>query len=780
LSFRRRSLLGLSLLVASVGALAWFLQGEAAPGREPRKLAHELPLGELERGAEAVAAQVTRRAEEPSSESAAPAADAMLEAEPPYRRRVLARGRLVRSEDGSPLAGARVEVISLTCHQSDGVTWENDYPVYPVRIECDAEGRFEYRDLVNGEVLFDLRCFADERTVRELRQVRVPLGETAELGDLALDWGARVRGRIVDAEGRPFQISEEEHPLEFSWVWSRFEATHFRNRRAESYATDTDVSSIDLEFVFEVGFPPGTWPLELGSEGWQLLGPDRVEVRAGEPVPPLELRVAPAPSIGGRLHVEGGSSINYTTLLALREDGVCFGRTSIEGNREFVLFAEPGAPASVRVRANAMQGYEVVPETQDQRASWGQRDLLIRVRPARSLVLSIVERGTGAPVFSAVTVCYQAEQETHAVELSVRREKDGHEVEGVPSGRGRLLVVPADQHLMPSVPLPIEIGEDVLEPLRVELERKSKQRVRVLDVEGRPIPGALVEAIHRGTSWIATRSAPSWFSLERLRLLDPAASFRFATARTDGDGSADLLLPSDLSSIALRATCAGFETELRGELARSEAPLELVLERGVALRGRWIAPGWDVERLRFRLEAEEPADSLPQIELSPQGEFAVDGLRAGRYVAHLMWWNDYRFGPQREEGLVALAEDRVELELGAPRELVLDASRSAPGFVRAHATLDGAVPASAYLRWRNEHGTCFGAYALDAEGAAAEVALPPGRYRAELLLSRPHEHPSRVVLTVEETQIAPAEQREVLLVFRSRGSESELREREGK
>lgn len=767
---RRRNLLGLLLLVASVGSLAWFLQGEAAPGREARKLAHELPLGERERGAEAVEGQVTRRAEEPSSESVAPAANAMLEAEPPYRRCVLARGRLVRSEDGSPLPEARVEVISLTCRRSDGVTWENGYPVYPARLDCDAEGRFEYRDLVNGEAIFDLRCFADERTVRELRGVRVPLGETAELGDLALDWGASVRGRIVDAEGRPFQISEEEHPLEFSWVGSRFEVTHFRKHRAETYEADTDVSSIDLDFAFEVGFPPGTWPLELHSAGWQLLGPDRVEVRAGEPVPPLELRVAPAACIEGRLLYEDGKPIHsITTLEALREDGVCVGRVSIEGNREFALFAEPGAPASVRVRAKAMQGYEVVPETQDQRASWGQRDLLIRVRRARSLVLSLVERGTGAPVSSAVTVCYQAEQETHAVELSVRRENDGHEVEGMPSGRGRLLVVPGDKHLMPSAPFPIEIGEDGLEALRVELERKSKQRVRVLDVEGRPISGALVEAIQRGTSWIEIRSAAEWFSLERLRLFDPAASFLFATARTDGDGSADLLLPSELSSLALRATCTGFETKLRGALARSEAPLELVLERGVALRGRWLAPGWDFDRLRFRLEAEEPADSISQIELSPQGEFAVDGLRAGRYVAQLKLRNDFRSGSQREEDFVALAEERVELELDAPRELVLDASRAAPGFVRARATLDGAAPTSAYLRWRNEQGVCFGAFALDASGAAGEVALPPGRYRAELLLSRPHEHPPRVVLAAEETQVAPDEHREVTLVFRSRG-----------
>ncbi|MBK9385810.1 MAG: carboxypeptidase regulatory-like domain-containing protein [Planctomycetes bacterium] len=767
---RRRNLLGLLLLVASVGSLVWFLQGEAAPRREPRKLAHELPLGARERGAEVVAAQVTRRAEEPSSESAAPAANAMLDTEPPYRRCVLARGRLVRSEDGSPLAGARVEAIALSCHQSDGVIWEGDHSAYPVSIESDAEGRFEYRDFVNGEAIFDLRFLARGRTVRELHKVRAPLGETAELGDLALAWGAIVRGRIVDAEGRPFPEFEEEHALELSRVWSRFEVQHFRKHRAQSYATDTEVSAIDFEFTFEVGFPPGTWPLELHSEGWQLLGPDRVEVRAGEPVPPLELRVAPTACVEGRLLYEDGKPIHsITTVEALREDGVCVGRTWVRSNEEFTLFAEPGAPAVVRVRARGPAGHEVLPETQDQRASWGQRDLLFRLRRARSLVLSIVERGTGAPVSSAVTVCYQAEQETHAVELSVRCEKDGHEIEGVRSGRGRLLVVPADDHLMPSAPLSIEIGMGEIEALRVELERKSEQRVRVLDVEGRPIPGALVQAIHRGTSWIENRSAAEWFSLELLRLLDPAASFTVAAARTDGDGSAELLLPADLSSISLRATCTGFETKLRGELARSEAPLELVLERGVALRGRWIAPGWDFERLRFRLEAAEPADSLPQIALSAQGEFAVDGLRPGRYVAHLKWWNDYRFGPQREEGFVALAEERVELELDAPRELALDASRSAPGFVRARATLDGTAPASAYLRWRNEHGTCFGAYALDAQGAAGEVALPPGRYRAELLLSRPHEHPSRVVLAAAETQIAPDEQREVTLAFRSRG-----------
>jgi hypothetical protein len=780
LGSRRRNLLGLLLLVASVGSLAWFLQGEAAPGHEPRQLAHELPLGERERGVEVDTAQVIRRAEGPSSEGAAPAASAALGAEPPYRRSVLARGRLVRREDGAPLAGARIEVISLCCHEPDGGIWENDYPVYPASVDCDGEGRFAYSDEVNGEAIFDLRFLADDRTVRELRQVRVPLGETAELGDLALAWGAIVRGRIVDAEGRPFPEFEEEHALELSRVWSRFEVLHFRKHRAESYATDTEVSSIGLEFAFEVGFPPGTWPIELHREGWQLLGPDRVEVRAGEPVPLLELRVAPTACIEGRLIYEDGKPFRFITLEALGEDGVCVGRTWVQGTEEFALFAEPAAPAVVRVRARGPAGYEVLPETQDQRASWGQRDLLFRVRRARSLVLSIVERGSGVPVSSAVTVCYQAEQEPHAVELSVRREKDVHEVEGVPSGRGRLLVVPGDDHLMPSAPLPIEIGVGEIEARRVELERKSKQRVRVLDVEGRPIPGALVEAIQRGTSWIETRSAAGCLWLERVRLLDPAASFLFAAARTEGDGGAELLLPSDLSSVALRVMCTGFETELRGELARSEAPLDIVLERGVALRGRWIAPGWDVERLRFRLEAAEPADSLPQIALSAQGAFAVDGLRPGRYVAHLEWWNDHRFGPQREEGFVALAEERVELELGAPRELVLDASRSAPGFVRARAILDGAAPASAYLRWRSEHGTCFGAYALDAQGGAAEVALPPGRYRAELLLSRPHEHPSRVVLAAEETPIAPDLHREVTLLFRSRGSEPELHEREGK
>lgn len=124
------------------------------------------------------------------------------------------RGRVLASETGQPLAGAKLYLD----RGARGFMFNVDVDAAPAapRAVTGADGSFEIAAVEAG-VPWDLRVEAPTRRPQRLSLGRLGAGESREAGDLLLELGATVEGRVLDAAGLPVEgalVHAERPPSE--------------------------------------------------------------------------------------------------------------------------------------------------------------------------------------------------------------------------------------------------------------------------------------------------------------------------------------------------------------------------------------------------------------------------------------------------------------------------------------------------------------------------------------------------------------------------------------
>jgi len=111
------------------------------------------------------------------------------------------RGRILTSESNQPVAGAKLYIEphfgAFRLILNDG----SETKPTPKAV-TGADGRFEIRDVEPGRN-WDLRVEAPARRQVKSNLTRMTRGEEREMGDIAMDQGAAVEGRVTDAAGSP-------------------------------------------------------------------------------------------------------------------------------------------------------------------------------------------------------------------------------------------------------------------------------------------------------------------------------------------------------------------------------------------------------------------------------------------------------------------------------------------------------------------------------------------------------------------------------------------------
>lgn len=467
---------------------------------------------------------------------------------------------------------------------------------------------------------------------------------------LLLEPAASLAGRVVDAADRPIAGAVvEAMPSAFNRMgWERgrtaADGTFRLGRLAAGQGYRLTVKA--------EGFLPGA--LQATVEATPVPG--------GEKRPPLRVVLHRGAQVTGRLVDPAGRPVAGAalSLVALREG-------AMEGMMQSPLEDEPlraASDAAGRFRLApaapgrfflhlihpdlALTGRPTVEVTDARQVEMGE----VRLAPAAAIE-GLVLDSRGAPLPGAsVSLAF--------TDHRVRREPtfsgpDGRfRFGGLAPGRFDLHVY-FQGHRAQEIP---GVEAPTAEPLRVTLRPARSLTGRVVDREGRPIPGVIVSAAETRELQMADES-------------QTGSSSRSA-GETDSEGR---FVTRDLEPGTFHLTfqAAGFRPEVvRGLTIREEedpAPLEVVLERGAVLSGRVAdSRGRPAAGLRIFVLSLERADPLLPSdsweETDAEGRYRIAGLATGRNRIGVQDGSDMRRLLERTVTLGS-GDQRLDLELPA-------------------------------------------------------------------------------------------------------------------
>jgi hypothetical protein len=726
------------------------------PRRAPAPVAPAPPAAESAI-AEPEAAQVV----DPDREQVDVAAvDDAAVAPPPAPRTAPARisGRCVAAESGRALAGVHVECTRLG-------SGERTPAAAP--FTTGGDGRFELEVEVGGPRRLVAQAPGRSPRIAHLRALAP--GAAIDLGDVSLAVGFVVEGQVLERDGAPVAGATVVLSAVFVGIEVGEDVPASLNGRTDAFGS----------FRIEGDVPAGEFPLGLSTRGWTLVSPAwvRVDPLAGaEPVAAVAERL---PSIAGHVVDTDGVAVRGVRL-NLAGGLMPTPAVSTDADGAFELFArgDDRTPRGVLVQD---PGPCEPPEGPLPVFEWGTRDARIVLRRALTFELEVVERGSGAAVSEYAVICFRTDSNS-SLERAARHagtHPDGRlVVQRVRRGENHLQVRPASAELLDSDWIVFEAREG-RSPLRVELERMSLGRVRVVTAAGEPVAGSRV-SLHR------REANPPAFGPVRVfdvgspdeALHDGTDSLpRIAGGTSDARGELELPFPADLAACILRVTGAE-HLELREPQPplRAGAVHEVVVARGARVEGRCVVRGYGGGPLALQFARDgEPMTSEVLAPLGPDGEFRSPPLAPGDVAIHLSIppGGNFVMRAPLEPPLL-----RVTLGEGEVLRLDLDARAWDAASVSGSVRVDGAAPASGQLLLLLElpgAKPLFGPRALHGEGGFAFDGLPPGRWTALLHADEPgylHSSESFVLAGGErrDLQLEFSRTRRVLRVLAADGS----------
>jgi RNA polymerase sigma-70 factor (ECF subfamily) len=548
-------------------------------------------------------------------------------------------------------------------------------------------------------------------------------GLVKHLGDIVLERGGVISGRVVDPQGRA-KVGARVFATPPSWADADL-TTAKRCGPPQSELVSSTTSDDAGRFRLENVAPGGqrAWA-EVAGERFGVSAP--LVVRSDEELSGIELVVEPLRSTDEIAGVVVAPDGRPTEGLTLRVRTVADGNTHTSGQA-----LRPDGSFRFRVRREVPHELLAVdsqgrwPQVRAENIAPGTTDVVLHFETPRELeVRARTAAGEAIERFSVSTVSAGERQ-------TLQRVDEAACVGGV--GRVRIpnerFVVVCDAPGFALHRSAVFDGLSAPSQLEFALESEPGLTGRVL-VDGAGRGGARV------TLWRASgpRDGVDIGGYPALRLPDVAA-----TALSASDGSYFLRV-ANAGEHYVRAELAGYAASELGPLELSPRAardgLDLVLSQGGAIEGAVLtAPGRSAEGVI--VVANRGDGFVRSVRSGPKGVFRFDKLTAGP-------WSITRGGTEVGDDpfsnwAVGTTDSptRVEfncvVEAGATTRFELDLREATPALVRGRLTLDGA-PAAAWVltAWpgaKTSHSGELPRTALDARGEFTIELDDPGRVR---------------------------------------------------
>lgn len=684
----------------------------------------------------------------PAAPFEAPRAEAAPDSAPAESGAIV-RGRCVLEASGDPVAGC---TAALTFNRgrdsvqgggrSGGATkWEG-----PPKQATPADGRFEFRlaPAPPPGYAFFLGISGEGLADADARLGRIEAGQTVDLGDIRMEPGILVEGRITDDAGTA--LGRESVSL-------RLKKADVRREKAGPREYANAISDPDGTFRVHWLLRAGTWSVEVRER--ELAGPAEFEVKPPEARLAIVVAAdAPESMIQGTVVDDAGTPVKGAAIeLDVHRSGWML---SSDGEGRFVVKrrrGDPDGPFHVFARKDGFESAR-----SPAKAPWGTRDLRIVMERGAPLAVSVVDGDTGEPVEDFGVACVPVSRDGRRSAEDMRVRFRGRHEGGVltipqlPRGPTWVIVAPGDSAYLSSPAHRVDIGPTGAPPLQVQVFKPVEALVRLKSPEGVAIPGSGVEIVRRvgddPFTLVTHVLKKTWQSSDLMpQVLEEGT--------TDAEGCWRFAGPPG-EPLGLRALGPGHVPTARTvTLARGGGPIDVVVSAGARLEGR-ISPARFVAEVQPEPDEDGkvpsfqrpgftllnparpgerfPLDGTGRIELSEDGAFAAAGVPPGTW--NLVLVHPVGGGTDVRTTAELTLRENLAFADGATVRLDLDLSHLLRARLRAAVVLNG-EPFRKHRVWLTGQGPPparerFGQSwsPMTGDDGRFELVLWPGEYRA--------------------------------------------------
>lgn len=653
------------------------------------------------------------------------------------------RGRCV-DEQGTPLAGCSARLAGWKASDERMEHWLRDHrqPEWadPAVVTTGTDGTFAIRFAPPPPFQFWLRLHSEHHGALLAQWQELAAGADVDLGDVTMQRGGRLTGRVVDGDGRPVP----DHFVVVNRVDQRSPTRAIAGKlRPQAPSVRSDASGA---FVLGEPLVPGSYTVESKSASQRE--PLVVEVRAAETSSIVLVVDRPEQvTIRGRVLDDSGTPVVDARVMGRPRPRGSFWTTDRDGAFELkIARSDAGGPIDVIAESDGHEGEAVA-----KAVAWGREDVVLTLENAARLELHVVDSQQRPVTDFAVRL--MARERSSSADARVRARgpfADGiATIAGVRKGEWLVLVeLPALSGLAnPCTRLVVESAGTTR--LVVTAMPLCERHVQVVDEAGQPVAGADVVACDPVDG--ALDAATLLVVPETLvRVSGPKKALVVDRATTDAAGSAVVHGPAQVPMALALPGNVHRPLFLRDVRLDAPTPLVVTVARGARLRAQ-VQPPEALAALRqfcgvtdgigfgaarrptlvlsgagrtIPYLAEWMAGSAAPGAITDEGTFDVRGLPRERFDVMLFFW-------PVTGGVEKVPAGSVDFTQAAEQDVTLDLAALLPGTLRGSLTVNGRP---AVLRAMRLAGPCTREIETDGEGRFS-ATVPAGVYRVLAPLS---------------------------------------------
>lgn len=475
--------LPVGILLLAVAISTWLLWPGAEPPA-PQNLAPTLPdaAGSAAPAPAALAEAPTATATTTEATAERTAAPAVESAGPACTL----RGRCVDTS-GQPLSGVNVTLTGWGANDQRVQAWLRDHDE-PKRIAekrtTGPDGVFEFCFWPPPPFQFALRLQNDGLATWGNRWSELAAGTTKDLGDLKLERGTLLLGRVVDASGAPLAKAEVR-------------IDKAGERRGGDGFEDWTTAHTGTDGTFRARWPllPGDY--KLGIDDQQIERGELVTL-SGEPEQTVEVvlkRLDDREAIAGVVVDQDGAPVRGAYVHPAIGGRGRLVTTDRDGKFRVLRPAED-APERVRLWVSC-SGYEATPDPQEY--EWGRTDVRLVLRKGAALEVLVVRASDGTPVEDYTLRVVPITGNSFGSDDQRPRGTSPHEggrqrVDGIRVGDHLVLVEPkGDEFALGTTTATMTTTGAA--PVVVRLAANTPRQVRVRFADERPVAGTRVQLV---------------------------------------------------------------------------------------------------------------------------------------------------------------------------------------------------------------------------------------------------------------------------------------------
>lgn len=553
------------------------------------------------------------------------------------------RGRCVDAS-GQPLAGVNVTLIGWGANDQRVQAWLRDHDE-PKRIDekrtTGPDGVFEFRFWPPPPFQFAMRLHSAGFATWGNRWSELAAGSTKDLGDVKLERGTLLLGRVVDADGAP--LAQAEVRID------KAEDQHSGNGFEDWTTARTDA---DGTFRARWPLPPGDY--KLGIDDQQIERGELVAL-SGEPEQTVEVvlkRLDDRDAIAGVVVDQDGSPVRGAHVHP-GLNGPSRATTSDRDGKFRLLRPAESAPDRVRLQVWC-RGHEATPDPQEY--EWGRTDVRLVLRKGLELEVLVVRASDGTPVEDYTLRVVPITGNSFSSDDHRPRGKSPHEggrqrVDGIRVGKHQVFVETKGDELAAGTAT-ATMTDTGAEPVVVRLAANTPRQVRVRFADGRPVAGTRVQLVDPlGLS--LTPETPV-YQLSEWGNTTAQKALVLDAETTDALGEVTLHAPSDRPLGLALPGPAHAPMVVKFAAFPQAGPLVVTVEQGAVLVAS-VGPPAVLDEIRslagveqgaqfgaFRLpglhlRSDDPLapirfpDLRERCSMQPDGTFTLRGIPAGRW-----------------------------------------------------------------------------------------------------------------------------------------------------